>query len=231
MNQTWTKVWQKNCQTFSQRSTYHNNPLFPFALNGTEYQSWRSEMWTVQRWGSCHAGSCRLVPDAVFLAHPSVSHSISLFLPFPTFPDNAHGDPPQHWWMQHSLGAAWTSQRTGYLHMQPKSNSLSALLLIPLFSSLFFGFFWGQAVEKKMPYTTAEAQFSTHGLSSNGPSVLALICSVCCLWWSLGQLWREIVLSLSPCLLLLVSPLLSGKWAGEDNLGGRCWCSSFCCPP
>lgn len=42
-------------------------------------------------------------------------------------------------------------------------------------------FHWGQAVEKKTLYITAEAQFSTHGLSNNGPSVLAPICLVCCL--------------------------------------------------
>lgn len=31
--------------------------------------------------------------------------------------------------------------------------------------------------------------------------------------------------------LLLVSPLLSGKRAGKDNLGGIWWCAAFSCPP
>jgi len=41
----------------------------------------------------------------------------------------------------------------------------------------------------------------------------------------------RIFLSLCPCLLLAVSQLLSGKRAGEDNLGGRCWGGTLSCPP
>lgn len=175
----------------------------------------------VARWESCHAAGCRLVPDAALLAQPTLSCSISLFLSSLTFPDNTDGDPSWHWWMQHSLDAAWTRRSMGYLHMQPKSISLPPLLFTPLFPSLFFGFSWGEPVEKKISHTTPAAQFGTHGLSGNGPSVLALISSACCLWWSLGQAWREIVLSLRPCLLLAVSPLPSGKRAGKDNLGGE----------
>lgn len=132
--------------------------------------------------------------------------------------------------MQHSLDAAWTSWSAGYLHTQTKTISLPALLLTPVFPYLFFVFSWGEPVEKKMPHAAPAAQFGTHGLSENGPSVLALISSVCCLWWSLGQVWRDIVLSLNPCLLLVVSPLPSGKRAGEDHLGRRCWYDTFSCP-
>lgn len=173
----YTTAGARNCQSVAQKSPYQNNLVFSPALNGSECQRWRREMWhsrAVEWWRDLHAGA----------RHSQFSHFPSFFsLLSLSFPASTDGD--SSWWMQHSLNGAWTNQSRGWLGVQLE-HSIPALLLIPLLPSLLFGLPWKETRQlpgRQMGLASwlSRGEFSKQ-LQGSLEKVF-WVAAICCWWW------------------------------------------------